>query len=83
MLNPWDTHMNESIAFTKVYNEIARSLPSMSRIKLLLTWTSLNGLEQRFPNEGDKIRVLLRKIESKLVSKPAAEPLSIKAKPST
>lgn len=66
--------MNESIAFTKVYNEIARSLPSMSRIKLLIAWTSLHGLELRFPNEVDKIRALIRKVESRMTTKAQATP---------
>lgn len=64
--------MNESITFTKVYNEIAKSLESMSRIKLLIAWTSLHGLELRFPNEVDKIRALIKKIENRMTTKAQA-----------
>jgi hypothetical protein len=74
VLNLLDTNMNESISFTKVYNEIARGLPDMGRIKLLIAWMSLSGLEQRFPNEGDKIRALIKKIDTRLSAKARVTP---------
>lgn len=58
--------MNEVISFSKVYSEIRTSLDTMSRIRLLLTWVTVNGMEKDFPKEKQNIKSLLKKIETQI-----------------